>query len=143
MIIGFRNGAYATVWPHRDKDGRERVVNPVSDRLTTARISISVKDRQTGEYRTEFSNFVKFAGTAAAQKARTLKAKDRIQLIRVDYYQSPGRNEGEYYDNWMVYEFEIQNDRNGPSTQSNPAPQRSSFEVNGDEFDPDDDRLPF
>lgn len=57
--MGFRNGAYATIWE----------VKPVSDTNTKARISVSRKNKQTGQYETDFSGFVEFIGTAAASKA--------------------------------------------------------------------------
>lgn len=137
--MGWRNGAYATVWAHKDKDGNSRVVDSISDRLTTARISISKKDKSTGEYRTEFSKFVKFAGSAAARKALSLREKDRIRLLEVEYYESRGKNEGEYYPNWMVYDFEIQ-DRDDDYTQST-ASQMHTVDEGYNEAD--DDRLPF
>ena len=56
--MGFRKDAYCTVWS----------VDPVSDVQTKARISISRKDKQTGEYIEDFSGFVSFFGTAAAKK---------------------------------------------------------------------------
>ena len=128
------------MWAHKNRDGKDTVVDSVSDRLTTARISISRKDKNTGEYKTEFSKFVKFAGTAAARKALSLREKDRIRLLEVDYYESPGKNEGEYYQNFMVYDFEIQ-DRDDYNRGSAPQPART---VDDGEVDAEDDsRLPF
>lgn len=53
--MGFRNGAYATIWE----------VKPVSDTNTKARISVSRKNKQTGQYETDFSGFVEFIGTVS------------------------------------------------------------------------------
>lgn len=72
--MGFRTGSYATIW----------TVESASDTRTKARISISRKNKQTGEYDTDFSGFVDFIGTAAARKALSLKEKDRIKLGDVD-----------------------------------------------------------
>lgn len=63
--MGFRTGSYATIWS----------VESATDTRTKARISISRKNKQTGEYDTDFSGFVDFIGTAAARKALTLKRK--------------------------------------------------------------------
>ena len=57
--MGFRTGSYATIWS----------VESATDTRTKARISISRKNKQTGEYDTDFSGFVDFIGTAAARKA--------------------------------------------------------------------------
>lgn len=136
--MGWRNGAYATVWAHKDKDGNDRVVDSISDRLTSARISISRKDKNTGKYNTEFSKFVKFAGTSAARKALQLQERDRIRLLEVEYYEEPGKVKGEYYQNWMVYDFEIQ-ERDRDFTQQNAQPTPSVDEG----YDEDDSHLPF
>ena len=137
--MGWKDGAYATVWPYTGKDGREHVVNAISDKLSTAKISIRARIKGTDEYKTEFNDFVRFVGTAAAQKARSLKARDRIKLLRVEYIKDI-RN-GETYDNWMVYDFEIQ-DPNQPRTsgghQRNTAPPPS---VDDGEYGTDE--LPF
>lgn len=42
--MGFRTGSYATIWS----------VESASDTRTKARISISRKNKQTGEYDTDF-----------------------------------------------------------------------------------------
>ena len=72
--MGFRKDAYATVWSVEQK----------SNTLTNGRISISRKNKNTGEYETDFSGFVSFIGTAAAQKASHLKERDRIRIGDVD-----------------------------------------------------------
>ena len=136
--MGFRNGAYATVWAHRDKDGKMIVADSISDRLTTIRISISRKDKNTGEYKTEFSKFVKCAGTAAARKALSLQERDRIRLLEVDYYETP-KDDGTYYPNFMVYDFEIQ-DRDDFNRGGAPQPAKT---IDDGEVEPDDDHLPF
>ena len=51
--MGFRTGSYATIW----------TVESASDTRTKARISISRKNKQTGEYDTDFSGFVDFTYT--------------------------------------------------------------------------------
>ena len=66
--MGFRKDAYATVWK----------VEPRSNTMTTCRISISRKNKQTGEYEQDFGGFVSFIGTAAASVAARLKERDRL-----------------------------------------------------------------
>ena len=97
--MGFRKDAFCTVWS----------VEPVSDVQTKARISISRKDKQTGEYTEDFSGFVSFFGTAAAKKAATLKERDRIKLGDVDVRSKYDKAKNITYYNFNVYSFEVQN----------------------------------
>ena len=68
--MSFRNNAYATVWE----------VKPTNGPSWRARISTSYKDKNTGEYISDFGEYVFLSGQAA-QKANTLKEKDRIRLL--------------------------------------------------------------
>ena len=72
--MGFRTDAYAKVWE----------VTPMSDTSTKVRMSISRKNKQSGEYEQDFSGFVLAIGTAAAKKAASLKEGNRIKLGDVD-----------------------------------------------------------
>ena len=72
--MGFRVGSYCKVWQ----------ITPKSDVNTQLRISISKKNKQTGEYEQDFSGFVACIGKAAAKKAAGLKEGDRIRLKDVD-----------------------------------------------------------
>lgn len=71
--MGFRKDSYATVWS----------VEAKTPSVTKVRISISKKNKQTGEYEQDFSGFVNFCGTAASN-ALKLREKDRIKLGDVD-----------------------------------------------------------
>lgn len=55
-----------------------------SDTFTKARISISKKDKETGEWEQELSKWVCFFGTMLAKKAATLKDKDRIRIKKFE-----------------------------------------------------------
>ena len=68
--MGFRTGAYAKVWE----------VTPMSDTSTKVRMSVSRKNKQTGEYEQDFSGFVLCIGTAAARKAMQLHEGSRIKI---------------------------------------------------------------
>jgi len=125
--MGFRKESYATVWS----------VEAVSDTLTKARISISRKNKQTGEYETDFSGFVSFVGTAAAKKASLLKEKDRIRLGDVDVTNKYDKEKNVTYTNFKVFSFECQDENESTST---PAEGGTN---NVDEGEVDDSRLPF
>lgn len=113
--MGFSNGAYAKVWE----------VKAVSDTLTSLRISISTKDKQTGLYEQRFGGFVSCLGTAMAAKARALKNGDRIRLDRVDVENRYDKQRNTTYTNFNIWAFEVENQGNAPGTppdHGDPAP---------------------
>lgn len=126
--MGFRKESYATVWS----------VEAVSDTLTKARISISRKNKQTGEYETDFSGFVSFVGTAAAKKASLLKEKDRIRLGDVDVTNKYDKEKNTTFTNYKVFSFEFADDTQTHTTTTVDEPQQAV-----DDGDVDDSRLPF
>lgn len=129
--MGFRTGSYATIWS----------VESASDTRTKARISISRKNKQTGEYDTDFSGFVDFIGTAAARKALTLKEKDRIRLGDVDVTNNYNKEKNITYTNFKIFSFETQAEitsGGGGNSGFNTEPQRA---VDSGEID--DSQLPF
>lgn len=94
--MGFRNGAYATVWSSE----------PISDVNTKIRISISRKNKNTGEYEQDFSGFIACIGTAAAKKAALLKEKDRIKLGDTDVSTYYDAEKKKTYYNFKLFSFE-------------------------------------
>ena len=127
--MGFRKESYATIWN----------VEPVSDTYTKARISVSRKNKQTGEYETDFSGFVSFVGTVAAKKAANLKEKDHIRLGDVDVTNRYDKEKKVTYTNFKVFSFDTPEELNGGNQQSDtPAPKTPV-----DDGEVDDSRLPF
>lgn len=129
--MGFRTGAYAKVWE----------VTPMSDTSTKVRMSVSRKNKQSGEYEQDFSGFVLAIGTAAAHKAAALKEGDRIKLGDVDVSTKYDREKKVTYTNFKMFSFEVENGGNssgGSGSGANTDPQPSV-----DEGELDDNRLPF
>ena len=93
--MGFRKDSYATVWE----------VKPRSNTMTSARISINRKDKQTGEYVQDFGGYVSFIGTACADKAAKLKPKDRIKLGDVDVTRRYDKEKQKDYYTFKVFSF--------------------------------------
>lgn len=125
--MGFRQGAYCTVWS----------IEPASDVRTRGRISISRKNKQTGEYETDFSGFVDFIGTAAANKAMSLKERDRIKLGDVDVSTFYNKEKNITYTNYKIFSFDVQDGVGVPS------PEDVSRLVEVDDGEVNDEMLPF
>lgn len=112
--MGFRTNSFCTVWE----------VESVSDFNTKARISTSRKNKQTGEYETDFSGFVSFIGTAAAKKALGLKEKSRIRLKDVDVTTKYDKEKGIQYTNYKIFSFDTQDEIDSSTTEADdPAPK--------------------
>lgn len=125
--MGFRTGAYAKVWE----------ITPMSDTSTKLRISISRKNKQTGEYEQDFSGFVLCIGSAAARNALKLKEGARIKLGDCDVTTKYDAQKKITYTNFKLFSFEAE-DSGGSTPQDNTAPQPTV-----DEGEIDDSRLPF
>ena len=125
--MGFRTGAYAKIWK----------VEPFSDTSTKLRISISRKNKQSGEYEQDFSGFVNAIGTAAAKKAACLKEGDKIKLGDVDVTTTYNKDKNITYTNYKVFSFDLEeSSESAPKATTEPQPSVDSGEV-------DDARLPF
>lgn len=125
--MGFRNNAYATFW------GIPESVFPT---LTKGRISVSRKNKDSGEYETDFSGFVNFVGTAAANKAMSLKERDRIKLENVDVSTTYDKEKNKTYTNFKVFNFEMADGQ----VQTTANAELSSIVDDGDV---DDSQLPY
>lgn len=125
--MGFRTGAYAKVWE----------VTPMSDTSTKVRMSVSRKNKQTGEYEQDFSGFVLAIGTAAARNAAKLKEGTRIKIGDCDVTTKYDAQKKVTYTNFKMFSFEDA-DGNGSSEpdKTDPQPQVDEGEV-------DENRLPF
>ena len=130
--MGFRTGAYATIWQVKQGKGN----------YTDVRLSISKKNRQTNEYEQDFSGFVRFIGTAH-QRANSLKERDRIRIGDCEVTNSYDKEKNVTYTNFAVFSFE---DANGgtntnQNSQASPNPQSDGFMNIPDGID--DSELPF
>lgn len=94
--MGFRKDTWCKVW----------TIESVKPTITRARISISKKNRQTGQYEQDFGGYVSFVGLNAASKALNLKEGDRVKLGDVDVTNTYNREKRETYTNFLVYSFE-------------------------------------
>ena len=106
--MGFRTGAYAKVWE----------VKPFSDTSVKLRLSVSRKNKQTGEYEQDFSGYVNAVGTAAAKKAACLKEGDRIKIGDVDVTTKYDAEKKVTYTNFKMFSFELDGDTTAPKSNN-------------------------
>ena len=111
--MGFRNGAYATVWD----------IKPGRGNYTDVRLSIGRKDQTTGEYNNDFSGFCMFIGNARA-KAESLRERDRIQLKEVDVSNVYDKERQREYTNFKVFDFDRVESNFAPAALPLPATAR-------------------
>ena len=138
--MGFRKGAYGKIWE----------IQPVKDNMTKLKISISKKDKSSGQYVRDFSGWVACIGTAAATKAMSLSAGengDTIILGDVDVSNSYDAVKKVLYTDCKIFSFEVA-DNNGSSKPSSGGVAKDTAKYNGSvdsgEIDNDvDARLPF
>lgn len=124
--MGFRSNTWCKIWS----------VKPISSTLTSARISISRKNRQTDQYEQDFGGYVSFVGTACAAKALRLREGDRVKLGDVDVTNRYDKEKNTTYTNFNVFSFEVDGEQPAPQ-----APQDNPTE--GFIPEPDTDDLPF
>lgn len=129
--MAFRNGAYAVVWQVKKGNGN----------YTDVRLSTSKKNKQTDQYETDFSGFVRFIGTAH-QNAGNLKEKDRIKIGDCEVTNSYDKEKNVIYTNFAVFSFEDANGNGGSASAAQKAPAKKK-----DDFmsvpDGIDEELPF
>lgn len=128
--MGFENGAFCKLWgiDHRSQ--------------TWARVNLSnsIKNKETGEYSTEFSGFVDFFGTANVQHLSRHKEGDRIQLERVTVRTPKDEKTGKYFTNFICWSFKDIEDGSGGKSSG----KKTSKPVDDGEVEPDeDDDYPF
>ena len=122
--MGFRTGAYATIWEVKEGKGN----------YSDVRLSISKKDKE-GTYQTDFSGFVRFIADAH-KKAEGLKEKDRIKLGDCDVTNRYNKEKNVTYTNYALFTFDYADDAQASSPAQKPS--------DGNFEDPaDDDSLPF
>lgn len=89
----FSNNSYATIWSIEDKE-----------KYSDGRITTSRKD-QNGNYKTDFSGFVRFVGDAY-EKSKDLSERSRIHILNCGVGNSYDKEKNVTYWNPIVFDFE-------------------------------------
>lgn len=124
--MGFRSGAYATVFSVKKGNGNYYDVN----------LSTSHKDRQSGNYVRDFNGFVRFVGEAAKAIAKFdgRNSKDngnkpvtRVKLGDVDARNTYDATKKVTYYNFTVFTFEDANDNGGSNNKKSSNKTANDF----------------
>ena len=123
--MGFHNGAYATIWSVEDKGN-----------YTKVQMSTSSKNRETGEYETDWSDFASFVGGAHKMaKEIGLKKQDRIKIVGGDEKNRYDKASNRKWYNHVVFEFESA-DSNKGSVKTDAAQTVAAASSGGADEDP-------
>lgn len=99
--MGFREGAFATVW---EITGR-------NEKYSKVRMTVSRKDKNSDDYITDFSGFVSLIGSANAKVGDIESALEngrcRIKLGACDVSNRYDKEEGREYVNYALFDFEL------------------------------------
>lgn len=91
----FSNGSYATIWAREDKGN-----------YSLMEMSTSRKDKESGEYKTDFSSkFVRFVGSAHKKASKyELGRQSRIKIESCGVTTEKGKD-GKWYTNFIVFDY--------------------------------------
>lgn len=125
--MGFSVGSYAKIW---------RIENKGS--YYQAQMSISKKNRDTGEYEDVWrNNFTRLVGDAA-KKAEQLNDGARIRILNCDVTNKYDAQQKKEYTNYTIFDFESADKNTAkPSAGKSSAKSKKPAENN------EDDDLPF
>lgn len=104
--MGFREGAFATVWEVTDQGSS----------FSKVRLSTSRKDKKTDEYVTDFNGFVSLIGNAnnkvdMINDALGDNGRCRIKLGACDVSNKYDKEAGREYVNYALFDFEFPEER--------------------------------
>ena len=95
----FSNGSYAKLWEVKPEEGKN---------YTEARISTSVKDKQTGNYRQDFGAYVRMVGDAHT-KVSNMNEGDRFKIIKCGVSNNFDKDKQRTYVNYVIFDIEPAN----------------------------------
>jgi len=116
--MGFRQGAYATVWE----------IKAQGDNFTKIRVSISRKNKKTDEWVNDFNGFVSLIGEAHKKADRLADMigdgeRARIRLGSCDVSNRYDKDEEREYTNFTLFDFDFTDDLSSDSDE--PSSEKS------------------
>lgn len=132
--MGFRNGAWATVWG---------VEETPSGKATRVRLSVGKRNGNTGKYVTDFSGFCTFIGDAHNAASQSLKEKDRIKLESCDVSTIYDKEKDKNYTTYKVFSYSLDDDKENTHRNNDNNNKMSAGETLEDVVEDDDEEMPF
>lgn len=116
----FRDGPYVTVWEITNQDKNYAKI----------RMSASRKDKETGEYFTDFSGFVSLISGAFKQLGRIEQALEedgrcRIKINTFSISNRYDKEEGREYTNYAILDFSFPGEENDDSAEETDRPKKA------------------
>jgi len=99
----FANNSYAKVWkiyPPQKKD----------QKFTLVQMSTSQKNKSTGEYKTDFSDYVRLIGKAF-EKSKELESKDSIKILKCGVTKVYDKEKRENYETFLIFDFDFADEK--------------------------------
>lgn len=112
--MSFRNGAYATLWEHKDGKGNYH----------DGRISTSKKYNDT--YEEDFSSWVRFIGEAKTKCERLKNERQRIRIISCEVTNRYDKEAKKEYVNFAIFDFELADDNNKKDNKDKPKSNKQT-----------------
>lgn len=107
--MGFRSGSYAKIWE----------VKPLeSGKTTLVQLSISKKDKESGEYKQEFSGNTFFVGEANQKARKTLIKGARVKLEDCDVRSTYDKEKKETHYSFTVWKYSDPDGAASPAAES-------------------------
>lgn len=110
-------GTVATFWK----------ANEVKGKTVDAQISISKKNKQTDQYETDFSGFVRFCGDAMVEFVKGLKEKDKIEIESFELTNHYDKEKKVTYTNVSVFAAKMADFNNSGTNAPSNAKKDDSF----------------
>ena len=112
--MGFKQGAYAKIWSVEPGE---------SGKYVKSRVSVSRKNKETGVYEQEFSEFVTFIGEANVKARNSLKEGDRIKLGSTDVTTRYDKATKKQFTNFLVFSYgEVEDEPRQAPQAAHPEP---------------------
>lgn len=98
--MSFKNGAYATLWEHKDGKG-----NYHDGRISTSK-------KYNDNYEEDFGAWVRFIGDAKTKCEKLSDKRHRIKIISCEVTNRWDREAKKEYVNFAIFDFELVDDGN-------------------------------
>ena len=112
--MAFRDNVFATIWE----------IKPTRGASVNVRLSTSYKSKQTGNYETDFSDYVFFSGEAA-KKAANLKPKDRVKLLQTSVTSQYNKDTKQSRYTFVVWDIDTNVQQGGGNAQQSVVPPKA------------------